>query len=130
MAIAQASLDKKADDVLVLHVAPLTSIADYLVLCSADSDRQVRAVADHVEKMLSDHKIRPLSVEGLSTSQWVVLDYADVVVHVFRTDVRQHYALEKLWSDAKSLRIPSERVALITPPAVRKRAARRASKGR
>ena len=130
--IAQASLDKKANDVLILHVAPLTSIADYLVLCSADSDRQVRAIADHIDKTLSEQKIRPLSLEGLSTSQWIVMDYADVIIHIFRTDLRQVYTLEKLWGDAKRVKVPTERVALVTEPdqTLKKRPVRRATKSR
>jgi ribosome-associated protein len=130
--IAQASLDKKANDVLILHVAPLTSIADYLVLCSADSDRQVRAIADHIDKTLSEQKIRPLSLEGLSTSQWIVMDYADVIVHIFRTDLRQVYTLEKLWGDAKRVKVPTERVTLVTEPdqTLKKRPVRRATKSR
>ncbi|WP_447986525.1 ribosome silencing factor [Nitrospira sp. Nam74] len=130
--IAQASLDKKANDVLILYVAPLTSIADYLVLCSADSDRQVRAIADHIDKTLSEQKIRPLSLEGLSTSQWIVIDYADVIVHIFRTDLRQLYTLEKLWGDAKRVKVPTERVALVTEPdqTLKKRPVRRATKSR
>ncbi len=132
LVIAQASLDKKADDVLILHVAPLTSIADYLVLCSADSDRQVRAIADHIEKTLSAENIRPLSLEGLSTSQWVVMDFADVIVHIFRTDLRQVYTLEKLWGDAKRVKIPTERVTLPadTEQTLKKRPVRRATKSR
>jgi ribosome-associated protein len=130
--IAQASLDKKANDVLILHVAPLTSIADYLVLCSADSDRQVRAIADHIDKTLSEQKIRPLSLEGLSTSQWIVMDYGDVIVHIFRTDLRQVYTLEKLWGDAKRVKVPTERVTLVTEPdqTLKKRPVRRATKSR
>jgi ribosome-associated protein len=132
LVIAQASLDKKATDVLILHVAPLTSIADYLVLCSADSDRQVRAIADHIEQTLSEEKIRPLSLEGLSTSQWVVMDFADVIVHIFRTDLRQVYTLEKLWGDAKRVKVPTERVTLVTDPdqTLKKRPVRRATKSR
>ncbi|MDQ6733400.1 MAG: ribosome silencing factor [Nitrospirota bacterium] len=128
--IAQASLDKKADDVLILHVAPLTSIADYLVLCSADSDRQVRAIADNIEKALAEQHIRPLSLEGLSISQWVAMDFGDVIVHIFRTDLRQVYMLERLWGDAKRVKIPTERVAVLPEPVqtTKKRPARRAAK--
>jgi ribosome-associated protein len=96
--------DKKATDVVVLHVAKLTSIADYLVLASADSDRQTRAIADHVDGILSQTGSNPLSIEGKASSQWVLMDYGDVVVHIFRHDARQHYGLERLWADAK--RIP------------------------
>jgi ribosome-associated protein len=106
LAIAAASLDKKAEDVVVLDVGKLTSVADYLVLCSGGSDRQVRAIADHIDGTLAQQRVHPLSIEGLSTSQWVLMDYADVVVHIFRTDVRAHYALERLWGDAKQVRLP------------------------
>ena len=132
MIIAQAALDKKADDVLILHVAPLTSIADYLVLCSADSDRQVRAIADHIKKILDEQQVRPLSLEGLTLSQWVAMDYGDVIVHIFRTDLRQIYTLERLWSDAKRVKIPTERVTVLPEPlgTAKKRPVRRAAKSR
>lgn len=106
IAIAQASLEKKAEDVLILHVAKLTSVADYLVLCSGESERQVKAIADHIENVLSSRRAVPLSVEGASSAHWILMDFGDVVVHVFRTDVRGYYGLEKLWADARSVRIP------------------------
>lgn len=99
-------LDKKALDVHVLHVAPLTSIADYLVIGSAESDRQTRAIADSVTQTLSRVGRRPLSLEGTTSGQWVLIDFGDVVAHVFRHDTRSHYALERLWSDARSIPIP------------------------
>ena len=101
-------LDKKALDVQVLHVAPLTTVADYLVLGSAESDRQTRAIADHIDGMLSRGGERPLSIEGTTSGQWVLLDFGDVVAHIFRQDTRVHYALERLWSDAKTVEIPDE----------------------
>jgi ribosome-associated protein len=101
-------LDKKALDVQVLHVAPLTSIADYLVIGSAESDRQTRAIADSVVDALSRVGQRPLSLEGTTSGQWVLIDFGDVVAHVFREDTRSHYALERLWSDARQIPIPDE----------------------
>lgn len=101
-------LDKKATDVLVLQVAPLTSVADYLVIGSADSDRQASAIADHIEGTLSQSGPKPLSIEGARSSQWVLMDYGDVIVHIFRKDVREHYALERLWADAKRITVPDE----------------------
>lgn len=101
-------LDKKALDVQILHVAPLTSVADYLVLGSAESDRQTRAIADYVDGLLSRAGERPLSIEGTTSGQWVLLDFGDVVAHIFRQDARSHYALERLWSDAKALPVPDE----------------------
>ena len=107
-AIALASLEKKSSDVLVLQVEPLTSIADYLVICSGESDRQVRAIADHIESICADEQIHPLSIEGRSSSQWILMDFGDVVAHIFRSDIREHYGLEKLWHDASRVGLPSE----------------------
>jgi ribosome-associated protein len=104
-------LDKKATDVVVLNVAKLTSVADYLVLGSAESDRQTRAIAHHVDGMLSTSGSAPLSIEGTASSPWVLIDFGDVVAHIFRHDVRQHYALERLWADAKRVRVPDELVS-------------------
>jgi ribosome-associated protein len=101
-------LDKKATDALILQVAPLTSVADYLVIGSADSDRQASAIADHIDGILSRSGSRPLSIEGTRSSQWVLMDFGDVIVHIFRQDVRKHYALERLWADAKRIAIPGE----------------------
>ena len=104
-------LDKKATDVVVLNVAKLTSVADYLVLGSAESDRQTRAIADHVDGILSSSGSSPLSMEGTASSPWVLIDFGDVVAHIFRHDVRQHYALERLWADAKRVRVPDEPIS-------------------
>lgn len=101
-------LDKKAADVQVLHVAPLTSVADYLVIGSADSDRQTRAIADYIDEAISCLGRRALSIEGTTTGQWVLIDFGDVVAHIFRQEARSHYAIERLWSDAKSVPIPSD----------------------
>lgn len=106
-------LDKKATDVLILHVAKLTSVADYLVLGSAESDRQTRAIADHVDGILSQAGSGPLSIEGKASSQWVLMDFGDVVVHIFRQDARQYYGLERLWADAK--RVPVTTKAPVVP---------------
>ncbi len=111
-------LDKKAVDVQVLHVAPLTSVADYLVIASAESDRQTRAIADHIDGTLSQMGQRPLSIEGTTSGQWVLLDFGDVVAHIFRQDARAHYGLERLWSDAKAISIPEK---ALTPVTTRKR---------
>jgi ribosome-associated protein len=111
-------LDKKAVDVQVLHVAPLTSVADYLVIGSAESDRQTRAIADHIDGILSRIGQRPLSIEGTTSGQWVLLDFGDVVAHIFRQDTRLHYALERLWSDAKQVALPPEAPAPVAVPRV------------
>ena len=119
-------LDKKATDVLILQVAPLTSVADYLVIGSADSDRQASAIADHIGGILSRSGNKPLSIEGNRSSQWVLMDFGDVIAHIFRQDVRKHYALERLWADAKRIAIPGEppvpQPAVIPRPVKRKKA--------
>ena len=122
-------LDKKSVDVQVLHVAPLTSVADYLVIGSAESDRQTRAVADYIDGTLTRSGQHPLSIEGTSSGQWVLLDFGDVVAHIFRQDTRSHYALERLWSDAKQVPLPEEAPTPVAAPTrrigVRKTAARK-----
>ena len=123
-------LDKKATDVLILQVAKLTSVADYLVLGSADSDRQTRAIADHVDGVLSQSGPGALSIEGKASSQWVLMDFGDVVVHIFRQDARHHYGLERLWADARRMAVPGYSSPTITAskpgPRTRARTAKRA----
>ena len=99
-------LDKKATDVLILQVAPLTSVADYLVIGSADSDRQASAIADHADGILSRSGSRARSIEGTRSSQWVLMDYGDVVVHIFLESVRAFYDLERLWARAPIVTLP------------------------
>ena len=107
LAVARAMLDKKALDVQVLHVAPLTSIADYLVIGSGRiRPTNTGAIADSVAEVLSGVGQRPLSLEGTTSGQWVLIDFGDVVAHMFKHDTRSHYALERLWSDARSIPIP------------------------
>ena len=97
---AEAALDKKAVDLVVLDVAALTSIADYLVICTGRSDRQVQAIAQAIDEHLRQHGHRPIAIEGMNRGQWVLLDYADVIVHVFYKPVREFYDLERLWEHA------------------------------
>ncbi len=101
----------------MLNVAKLTSVADYLVIASGDSERQVRAIAEHVDQMLSVRRHPPLSVEGRTTSQWILMDFGDVVLHVFKADVREHYGLERLWSDARRVPVAPEDDLLAALPA-------------
>src|SRR6056297_1739520 len=102
----QAALGRKASDLLLLDVRELTTLADVFMLCTGRSNRQVSAIADHIRRYLKDHGIRPIYVEGLKDGHWVLLDYGQVVVHVFYEPVRRFYDLEGLWSDAP--RIPLE----------------------
>lgn len=103
---AQAALDGKALDVVVLHVGPLTNLCDYFVIATGTSDRHVSAVVERIERQLREHGIRPLHVEGQRLARWVLLDYGDVVVHVFDAETREYYGLEQLWADAARVPVP------------------------
>ena len=95
-----AALDRKAQDLRVLHLGRVTDFTDYFLICSGTSDRQVQAIADAIQERLRVEKVRPLHVEGYNRAQWVLLDYGDLVVHVFQEEPRRFYALERLWGDA------------------------------
>jgi len=98
--IVHAALDTKAEDVRVRHLEPVADFADYFVFASGASERQVQSIAERVEERLRERGVRPLHVEGQAAGQWVLLDYGDLVVHVFLEDRRRHYGLERLWADA------------------------------
>lgn len=99
---ARAADDKQADDVVILDVGEVLGITDYFVICSARNDRLVKTVTEAIEKRLKDiDGPKPLRVEGLAEAHWVLMDYADLVVHVFSTDARGFYDLERLWRDVR-----------------------------
>ncbi len=99
--LARLGLEKKALDVLLLDVRNLASYTDFFVLMTAESDPQLFAIADHLDMSMKADGRRPLSIEGLRAGQWVLLDYGDVVVHVFHADARAFYDIEGLWADAR-----------------------------
>ncbi len=98
--VAQLALTKKAYDVLIMDLRKLTTITDYFVVCTADSDTQVKAVADAISEGMAKLGDRPWHEEGYTNRSWILLDFVDVVVHVFHKDVRRFYNLERLWGDA------------------------------
>lgn len=105
-------LDKKAFNVRVLDVRGVSSLTDFLVLASGGSDRQVQAAAESVHLGLKhDHATRPLGIEGMNEGRWVLIDYGDVMVHVFQEPVRQFYDLDGLWRDALEVPLPEELAA-------------------
>ena len=98
------SLDKhKAEDIQVIEVGGLTSLADYFIIASATSSTHVRSLSDYVEEELGRQEIRPLRIEGYATSNWVLMDYGSVVVHLFQREARAFYDLERLWKDGQQL---------------------------
>lgn len=101
----KATLGRKARDVIILDVRPLTSVADAFIICSGRSHRQVSAIAEFIRHDLKKHNIRPLSTEGLKEGHWVLLDYGHVIIHIFYEPIRVFYDLEGLWIDARRIKI-------------------------
>ncbi len=106
---AQAALDHKAIDLAILEVKKLSSFADYFVISSGSSDRQVQAIASHIEEKLGKQGLHPLGIEGKREGRWVLLDYGDVIIHIFYQPIREFYNLERLWSDAPKVEWPPVR---------------------
>lgn len=100
---ARAALDKRATDLVVLDVRAISSIADYFLLCSGKSTTHVETISESIRDELKGEGIRPLHAEGVAASGWILLDYGDVLMHVFLEDTRAYYALERLWGDAPAV---------------------------
>jgi ribosome-associated protein len=96
----KAAIEKKAQDPVLLELKGVTSLTDYFLLCTGKSDRQVQAIAQAIEEALKKKGIRPLGQEGMREGKWILMDYVDVVVHIFLEPVRRFYDLEGLWIDA------------------------------
>jgi ribosome-associated protein len=101
--IVELAEDKKAADIILLDLSGLTTMADYFVICSGGSERQLAAIADGVIGGLRDEKTRPIGREGRAESHWVLIDYGAVIVHIFTPPERDYYGLEKHWSEAKTI---------------------------
>jgi ribosome-associated protein len=101
----RAALDKKATDVVVLDLRHTPAFTDFFVLCSGQNQRQVKAIADHVEETLREAKLRPAHVEGYDRSEWILMDFFTFIVHIFAPNTREFYALERLWGDAERIEI-------------------------
>lgn len=107
LAAAKAASDKKAEDIVVIDVAELIVVTECFVICTGRTGRQVKIIAEEVEKQLCERLgIKPIGREGIHEGRWVLLDFLDVVVHVFQPAEREFYRLEKLWSDAPRLALP------------------------
>jgi ribosome-associated protein len=119
--IADLMLSKKASDVVIINLKKVTSTADYFVLCSADSDTQVKAIADAVRDGTEEVGEVPWQFEGYQALNWVVVDYVDVVVHVFHKEARAFYNLDRLWNDAKITKVKDKDDELIAKPSTAKK---------
>ena len=98
--IVEIASDKKGNDIVLLRTAELTTMADFFVICSGRSDRQVQALAGAIVDELRREGVRPLGTEGRQSARWVLLDYGAVIVHVFAPEEREFYGLERLWGKA------------------------------
>ncbi|MEE8484753.1 MAG: ribosome silencing factor [Nitrospinota bacterium] len=98
-----AIVEKKGEEILVLDIRGLTSVADFFVICHGTSSRQVLAISDNVEKVLRKGGFKKYHIEGKQIGSWVLMDFSDLIVHIFNEPTRGFYALEKLWFDARKL---------------------------
>lgn len=98
--VVKAADSKRAEEIVALDVANVSLLADYFVIMQANSERQVKAIADEIEEKVAAAGVQVRDIEGKNAANWVLLDFGDVVVHVFRTKTRQFYNLEKLWAEA------------------------------
>lgn len=99
----KAADDKKAYDLLALDISRIASFASFFLFCTGDSSRQLQAIADEIQKRLRKSGIRPAHIEGYQNSEWILLDYFDLVIHIFSKEARAFYDLERLWRDGKKL---------------------------
>ncbi|VAX27975.1 Ribosomal silencing factor RsfA [hydrothermal vent metagenome] len=101
--IAEIAQSKHAEKIVIFHVSALTSLADFFVICSAESLPQIRAISEAVEDTLSKEGQQPLGVEGRSGGVWTLMDYSDVIFHIFQEESREFYGLDRLWGDAPQI---------------------------
>jgi ribosome-associated protein len=109
-----ASLKRKAKNLIILNVKDLSSFADYFIICSGTSDRQVQAIAESIQDNLKENGILPLGIEGERIGKWVLMDYEDIIVHIFYEPIREFYDIERLWADALRMEVGDEVTELIT----------------
>lgn len=96
---------KKASDISALMVRDLTIVSDYFIIASGNSDTHVKSLADELDFKLSEQGVKPLRTEGYQSGEWIVVDYGEVIIHIFKKQTREFYSLERLWSDAKRLEL-------------------------
>jgi ribosome-associated protein len=101
--IVELAEDKKAADIVLLDLGPLTTVADYFVICSGGSERQLEAIAGGIISAMRDERVRPFGREGTAASHWILVDFGSVIVHVFTPPERDFYQLERHWSEAKTV---------------------------
>ncbi len=111
--LTRAALEKKACDLVVINVHEHTSMADYFIVCSGRSDRQVQSIAQGLQEDAAAEGVKPFAVEGIQRGHWVLMDFSDVIVHIFYQPVRRFYDLDGLWGHAPHAKLPDTYVKLI-----------------
>ncbi len=106
---ARLAEERKAEDVVVLDMRKVANFCDYFVICSAASQRRAAAIAELIEETFDQHGLVLKSVEGKREGVWILLDYSDIVIHIFFKDVRDYYSLDRLWADAKRVNVRGSR---------------------
>jgi len=105
---AEAADDKKARDIVALDISEVASFTNWFLICTGDSSRQLQAISDEIEKRLKEAGIRPGHIAGYQNAEWIVMDYFDLVVHIFSKTTRAYYNLERLWHDAIPIKLETE----------------------
>lgn len=105
--IVKAISSKRGEDIKAIRISDLTIISDYFIIANGNSSTQVKAIADEVEFKMKEAGVSPLRIEGYQSANWIVLDYSDVVVHIFYKETRAFYNLERLWNDGEEIDINS-----------------------
>jgi len=106
--ISQLMLDKKAEDIRIIDVQSLTTLTDFFVICSSDSDPKTKAIVDHIDRTFRKNGIKSGHIEGYQNLKWVLIDYWNVIVHIFNDDSREYYGIERLWADGKIIKVKDE----------------------
>lgn len=103
-------LDKKAFDIKIIYVDKLTSLTDVYVLCSSDSSPQSRAITNHIKDEMLNYNLKPWHIEGYENQKWILIDYVNVVIHIFDKEAREYYNFERLWADGKIVEISEPKI--------------------
>lgn len=99
--------DKKADNIVILNIGEVSVIADYFIIASGGSPSQINALVDSVEEKLSELNVKPVNIEGIQNASWVLMDYGDIIIHIFSKNDREFYNLERIWADCKEVDVDS-----------------------
>ena len=106
---ADAADDKSAHDILILDIAKQSNITDFFLICSGSSTRQTKTIAEEIQKKLKENDERPFRVAGVDQGEWILLDYSDLVIHIFTQEMREYYELERLWKDAPVVKYDNQK---------------------